>query len=66
MEMPPRVRKLLDELEAYAKHNRIKQKDLAKDLGVVPGELSDWLHGHTTPNEERILKIQEFLQTKDS
>jgi transcriptional regulator with XRE-family HTH domain len=60
--MPPRVRKLLNELEAYAKRNRIKQKDLAKELGVVPQQLSDWLRGHRTPNAERILKIQEFLQ----
>jgi len=66
MEMPPRVRKLLNELEAYAKRNRIKQKDLAKDLGVVPQQLSDWLLGHRTPNAERILKIQEYLRSKKS
>jgi len=66
MEMPPRVRKLLNELEAYAKRNRVKQKDLAKDLGVEPQRLSDWLRGHRTPNAERILKIQEFLRTKKS
>jgi Helix-turn-helix len=65
MEMPPRVRKLLNELEAYAKRNRIKQQDLAKELGVVPQQLSDWLRGHRTPNAERILKIQEFLRTKN-
>ena len=65
MEMPPRVRKLLNELEAYAKRNRIIQKDLAKELGVVPQQLSDWLRGHRTPNTERILKIQEFLRTKN-
>jgi DNA-binding XRE family transcriptional regulator len=66
MEMPPRVRKMLNELEAYAKRNRVKQKDLAKDLGVEPQRLSDWLRGHRTPNAERILKIQEFLRTKKS
>ena len=67
MEMPPRVRKLLNELEAYAKRNRVKQKDLAKDIGVEPQQrLSDWLRGHRTPNAERILKIQEFLRTKKS
>jgi transcriptional regulator with XRE-family HTH domain len=66
MEMPPRVRKMLNELEAYAKRNRVKQKDLAKDLGVEPQRLSDWLRGHRTPNAERILKIQEFLRTKES
>jgi DNA-binding transcriptional regulator YiaG len=66
MEMPPRVRKLLNELEAYAKRNRIKQKDLAKDLGVVQQQLSDWLRGHRTPNAERILKIQEYLRSKKS
>ena len=62
--MPPRVRKLLNELEAYAKRNGIKQKDLAKDLGVVPQQLSDWKRGHRTPNAERILQIQEFLQRR--
>jgi transcriptional regulator with XRE-family HTH domain len=66
MEMPPRVRKLLNELEPYAKRNRMKQKDLAKDLGVVPQQLSDWLRGHRTPNAERILKIQEYLRSKKS
>ncbi len=66
MEMPPRVRKLLNELEAYAKRNRMKQQDLAKELGVVPQQLSDWLRGHRTPNAERILKIQEFLRIKNS
>jgi transcriptional regulator with XRE-family HTH domain len=62
--MSPRVQKLLNELEAYAKRNRTKQKDLAKDLGVMPQQLSDWLRGHRTPNAERILKIQEFLRTR--
>jgi DNA-binding transcriptional regulator YiaG len=60
-QMPPRVQKLLDELEAYAKRKGVKQKDLAKELGVVPQQLSDWLTGHRTPNGERILQIQEFL-----
>jgi len=49
-----------------AKRNRMKQKDLAKDLGVVPQQLSDWLRGHRTPNAERILKIQEYLRSKKS
>jgi transcriptional regulator with XRE-family HTH domain len=65
-QMPPRVRKLLNELEAYAKRNGIKQKDLAKDLGVVPQQLSDWKRGHRTPNAERILQIQEFLRSRGS
>jgi transcriptional regulator with XRE-family HTH domain len=51
-------------LETYAKRNRIKKKDLAKDLGVVPQQLSNWFRGHRTPNAERILQIQEFLRTK--
>jgi transcriptional regulator with XRE-family HTH domain len=64
--MPPRVRKLLNELESYAKRNGVKKKDLAKELGVVPQQLSDWFRGHRTPNAERILQIQEFLRGKKS
>jgi transcriptional regulator with XRE-family HTH domain len=41
--MLPRVRKLLNQLESYAKRHGIKKKELAKELGVVAQQLSDWL-----------------------
>jgi transcriptional regulator with XRE-family HTH domain len=63
--MLPRVRKLLNQLESYAKRHGIKKKELAKELGVVAQQLSDWLRGHRTPNAERILQIQEFLRTRN-
>ena len=64
--MPPRVRKLLNELEAYAKSNGLTQRELATQLGLKsPQQLNDWLRGHRTPNAERILAIQEFLRRRE-
>lgn len=65
--MPPRVRKLLNQLEAYAQHAGITQKELATLLGLKSQQqLNDWFRGHRTPNAERILQIQEFLRKRKS
>jgi transcriptional regulator with XRE-family HTH domain len=60
--MPQRVRKLLNQLEAYARRKKLTQKELAAELGIKSQQqLNDWFTGHRVPNGERILQIQEFL-----
>jgi hypothetical protein len=69
MEMPPRVRKLLNELEAYAKRNRIKQKDFgerpwrcAATVKRLVAGTSDTQRGADLENS-RVLTLKEVLGT---
>lgn len=46
--------------EALAKQN-VKQKELAKEIGVKDNVVSYWCKGSRTPNTEQIIKISKFL-----
>jgi DNA-binding transcriptional regulator YiaG len=58
------VQQVIADLKAYAHRARLKQKELAKLLGVTPQQLNDWFTGHREPGAGRILQIVEFLKTK--
>lgn len=41
--------------------SNIKQKELAKELGVKDNVISYWCNGNRTPNTEQIIKISKLL-----
>ncbi len=41
--------------------SNIKQKELAKELGVKDNVVSYWCSGKRTPNTEQIIKISKML-----
>lgn len=43
---------------------KIKQKDLAKDLGTTPQHLCSWFKRTKSPNSEKTLWLVRFLNQK--
>ena len=49
--------------ELLKKKNRIKQKELAKDIGVTEVTISRYINGSRVPNGRNITKIASALNT---
>ena len=55
---------LIKRLEYYRLENRITQKALANELGVVFSTVSRWFNGKTKPNKVQAYHIEKFLNKK--
>jgi len=56
--------RLIAEVEAWRQANNVKQKDLAKTLGISPQQLNDILKDRTKPTGEQALHLLELIKTK--
>jgi transcriptional regulator with XRE-family HTH domain len=61
---PERTQRLISRFEDWRKRHRIKQKDVAVELGMTPQQLNDILKGRTQPTGEQALHIQEMMSRK--
>jgi transcriptional regulator with XRE-family HTH domain len=56
----------INELKAFREANKISQAQLARNLGVSPARLSQWMLGDVKPNLRAWLRIKEFLRKNRS
>lgn len=55
--MKPQIKKLIVE-------KGMKQKDVAKEIGVSSQQLSNWVTGESYPRMKQAFKLAEFLGCK--
>jgi transcriptional regulator with XRE-family HTH domain len=61
--MAKRIPRLIAELKEWAASRGLRQKDLAKLLGVSPQLVTEWFAKRREPTGEKVLEIQELLKT---
>lgn len=54
----PKIKELM-------KKDQYSQKELATDIGVSPGTLSDWFNGKYQPNKKHLNSLAEVLNTDE-
>ena len=57
----PLVIELIDRLREWARRERGRPAQLARDLGVKPSSVADWMAGRTCPSLPKGLRIQQTL-----
>lgn len=48
-------------LRELLEQNRVKKKDLAQALGVLPGSVSRWLHSGNIPDNQTLVKLATYF-----
>jgi predicted transcriptional regulator len=62
MAPPDEVDALMDELLAWCKAERGRQKELARELGVTEQVMSNWLSKRKTPSLKYWLQLQVYVK----
>ena len=57
----PLVIELMDRLREWGRQERGRPAQLARDLGVKPSAVADWMAGRTCPSLPNGLRIQQLL-----
>jgi transcriptional regulator with XRE-family HTH domain len=60
---PERTDRLIAEVKAWCQRNKVKKKDLAAILEMTPQALNDVLSGRNQPSGEKVLHLQEIINT---
>jgi hypothetical protein len=60
----PLVQELMSRLRDWAHQQRGRPAQLARDLGVKPSAVADWMAGRTCPSFPKGLRIQQLLANK--
>lgn len=64
--MPPRTKKLLNELEAWCNARGYGSRtEVARAIGVKRQAVTDWFAERQEPTGEQVLAIQEFLRKQE-
>jgi transcriptional regulator with XRE-family HTH domain len=62
--MSKKTARLIGELKKWSVERGIRQKDLAKILGVSPQLITEWFALRRSPTGEKVIEIQELLKTR--
>lgn len=57
---------LKDNLNYYLKNSPLSQKEIADQLGISKGSITNWLSGFNSPNIETLAKLCQILGVKMS
>ncbi len=61
---PERTQRLIAEVKAWLELHGVKQKDLAKELGLSPQRLNNYLSGRRELSGEQTLHLLEVIRRK--